>query len=62
MTKGRNIVNFVKSEPLFDVHRQYLWKFLIDLQAEVLRFAVEFYTVLLIFSKFSLNIIGFYLL
>ena len=24
MAKGRNIKNFVKSQPLFDVHRQYL--------------------------------------
>ena len=50
VTKGRNIENFVKSQLLFDVHRQYLWRFLTDLQAEVSRFAVEFFTVLLIFS------------
>ena len=38
MTKGRNIKNFVKSKPPFDVHRQYLQTFLTDLQAAVLRF------------------------
>ena len=31
--KGINIKNFVKSQPLFDVHQQYLQTFLIDLQA-----------------------------
>ena len=29
--KGRNIRNFENSQPLFDVHRQYVWTFLIDL-------------------------------
>ena len=43
MSKGRNIKNFVKSPPLFDVHRQYLWTFLIDLQAEVSTFVQKFY-------------------
>ena len=41
MTKGRNTVKklrIAKSQPLFDVHRQYLQTFLIDLQAEVSRF------------------------
>ena len=38
MTNGRNIENFLKSQPLFDVYQQYLWKFLIELQAEVSRF------------------------
>ena len=38
MTKRRNIKNFIKSQPLFDVFLQYLQTFLIDLQAEVLRF------------------------
>ena len=38
MTKGRNIKNFLKSQPLFDVHRQYVWTFLTDLQVEVPRF------------------------
>ena len=38
MTKVKNIKNFVKSQPLFDVHLLSLQKFLIDLQAEVSRF------------------------
>ena len=38
VTKGRNIKNFLNSQPLFDVHQQYLQAFLIDLQAEVSRF------------------------
>ena len=63
VTKGKSIINLVKSQPLFDVHRQYLWMFLIDLQAEVSRFHCRiFITVLLIFSKFSSVRIGFYLL
>ena len=53
MTKGRNIKKSVKSQSLFDVHRQYLWTFLIDLQAEVSRSRCRIFTVLLIFSKFS---------
>ena len=28
VTKGRGIINFVKSQPLLDAHRQYLWTFL----------------------------------
>ena len=36
--KRKDIINFVKSQPLFDVHWQYLWTFLIDLQADVSRF------------------------
>ena len=35
MTKGRGIIIFAKSQPLFDVHRQYLDVSLIDLQARV---------------------------
>ena len=38
VTKSRNIIYLVKSQPLFDVHRQYLWTFPMDLQAEVSRF------------------------
>ena len=34
VTKRRNIKSFVKSQLLFDVHRQYVQTFLIDLQAE----------------------------
>ena len=36
--KRKNIKNFLKGQSLFDVHRQYLQTFLIDLQAEVSRF------------------------
>ena len=35
MTKGREITVFVKSQPPFDVHRQYLDVSLIGLQAIV---------------------------
>ena len=49
MTKGRNIKNFVKSRPLYDVHQQYLLTFLIDLRAEVSR--------VLLFCLFSQNLI-----
>ena len=47
MTKGRNIIIFVNSQPLFDVHRQFLQTFLIDLQAEVSRFLCRIFTVFL---------------
>ena len=61
MTKGRNIKNFVKSQPLFDIHREYLWTFRIDLQAEVSRFhCLIFLRCLLIFSKVSSIITDFY--
>ena len=36
--KRKKHKNLIKSQPLFDVHRQCLWTFLIDLQAEVLMF------------------------
>ena len=61
MTKGRGIVIFAKSQPPFDVHRQYLDVSLTDSQARVSRFAVEFFTVLWISRKSSSIIIGFYL-
>ena len=48
VTKGREIIMFVKSQLPFDVHRQYLDVSLIDLQARVRGFTVEFFTVLLI--------------
>ena len=62
VTKRRKIKNFVKTQPLFDVHQQYLKTFLKDLKVEFKfrGFAVKFF--LLIFSKFSSIIIGFYLL
>ena len=62
MTKGRNIKNSVKSQPLFDVHGQYLWTFLIDLQAEVSRYRCRFFHCFAYFRKFSSTIVGFYLL
>ena len=52
MTKGRNIKNSVKSEPLFDVHWRYLDKFLIDLQAKVSRFRCR----ISLFCLFSQNL------
>ena len=53
MTEGRNIKNFVKSQPLFDVHRQYLQTFVIDLQGEVSRFRCRIFHCFAIFSKVS---------
>ena len=38
MTTGREIIIFAKTQPLFDVHRQYLNVALTDLQARVSRF------------------------
>ena len=61
VTKGRNIKNFVKSQPLFDVHQQYVWTCLIDLQAEVSRFRCRIFHCFAFLSKFSSIIIGFYL-
>ena len=46
VTKGREIIIFAKSQPPFDVHRQYLDVSLTDSQARVQGFAVEFFTVL----------------
>ena len=66
MTKGREIIIFVKSQLPFDVHRQYLDVSLIDLQARISRefegFALEFFTALLMSRKPSSIIIDFYLL
>ena len=45
MIKGREVIIFVKCQPPFDVHQQYLDVSLIDLQA------VEFFIVLLISRK-----------
>ena len=38
MSKGKEIIIFVKSQPPLDVHRQYLDVSLKDLQARVSRF------------------------
>ena len=47
VTKGRNIKNFVKSQPLFDVHG----KFLIDLQAEIMKFGCRIFRCFAYFLK-----------
>ena len=49
LTKGREIIFLINSQPPFDIHRQYLDVSLMDLQARVSRFfALEFFTALLI--------------
>ena len=55
MTKGRNIKNFVKSQPLFDLHRQYLQTFLIDIQAEDSRFRCRIFHCFAYFLKLYLD-------
>ena len=60
MTKGRQIIIFVKSQPPFDVHRQYLDVSLVDLQARVSRFRSRIFHCLLISRKSSSIIINFY--
>ena len=47
-TNGRDIV---KSQPLFDVHRQYLQTLLIDLQAALLRFRCRIFLFFAYFFK-----------
>ena len=59
--KERDNINFLKSQPLFGVHRQYLWTFLIDLLAEVSRFGCQICHCSAYFSKFSSILIGFVL-
>ena len=61
MTKGREVIIFAKSQPPFDVHRQYLDVSLIDSQARVSKFRCGIFTVLLISRKSSSIIVGFYL-
>ena len=51
MTKGRDIIIFVNSQPPFDVHRQYLDVSLIDLQAKVSRFRCRIFHCLVDFLK-----------
>ena len=51
MTKGREIVVFAKSQPPFDVHRQYLDVSLIDSQAGVSRFRCRIFHYFVDFSK-----------
>ena len=62
MTKGHKIENFARSQLLFDVHRQYLQTFLIDLQPEVSRLSLSNFSLFAFFSEFSSIIIGFYIL
>ena len=47
----KNIKNFVKSQPLFDVHRQDLWTFLKDLQAEGSRCRCQIFHCFCLFSR-----------
>ena len=61
MTKGRNIKNFIKSQPLFDVYRQYLQTFLIDLQAEVSRFRCQIFHCFAYFLKIYLDYHRFFI-
>ena len=51
MTKGGEIIIFVKSQPPFDAHRQYLDVSLIDVQARVSRFRCRIFHCLVDFSK-----------
>ena len=47
----KNVKSFVNSQPLFDVHRQYLWTFLIDLQAEASMFRCRIFRCFAYFLK-----------
>ena len=51
MTKGREIIMFVKSQTPFDAYRQYLNVSLIDLQARVSRFRCRVFHCFVDFSK-----------
>ena len=51
MTKGREIIIFAKSQPPFDVHRQYLDVSLSDSQARVSRFCYLIFHCFVDFSK-----------
>ena len=51
MTKGRDIIIFVKNQPPLDVHRQYLDISLIDLQDRVSRFRCRIFHCFVDFSK-----------
>ena len=55
MTKGREIIIFVKSQPPFDVHGQYLDVSLIDLQVRVARFQSRIFHCFVDFSKIYLD-------
>ena len=51
VTKGREIIIFAKSQPPFDVHRQYLDVSLTNLQARVSRFRCRIFQRFVDFSK-----------
>ena len=51
VTKGREIIIFAKSQPPFDVHRQYLDVSLTDSQARVLRLRCRIFHCFVDFSK-----------
>ena len=51
MTKGREITIFVKNQPPFDVHPQYLDVSVIDLQDRVSRFRCPIFHCFVDFSK-----------
>ena len=51
MTKGREIIISVKSQPSFHAHRQYLEVSLIDLRARVSRFRCQIFHCFVDFSK-----------
>ena len=51
VAKGREIIVFAKSQPPFDVHRQYLDVSLINSQARVSRFRCRIFHCFLDFSK-----------
>ena len=55
MTKGREIIIFVKSQPPFEVHRQCLNVSLADLQARVSRFPSRIFHSFVDFSKIWLG-------
>ena len=51
MTKGRDIIIFAKSQPIFDVHRQYRDFSLLNSQARVWRFRCRIFHCFVDFSK-----------
>ena len=55
VTKGREIIIFVKSQSTFNVHRQYLDVSLIFLQARVSRFRCRIFHCFVDFSKIWLH-------
>ena len=62
MTKGREIMIFIKSQPPFDVHWRYLDVSLIDLQARVSKFRCRTFHCFADFSKIYLDYHRFFYL